>query len=255
MSNLLRTPCRCPSPILSRSVSTTFPRHRRPDNRSPFWRDDHACQPILHIRAQLYVVRQLHGFRPPGRPVGMPLRCGCPIVQPPLRVAALRRSSREIVDADRPICRAIARTPAHCARRIASSSRSASDRYRPESGFADRPNIAGGMPPAFRNHLVPIACGTPAATAASSLAIPDAIAAQNRRCSSRPAIGGRPGDNNGGRPDRAERRFRLVIVTPSIKVLRRPLEFTQYASEIYRALLTAQGLVGSMGRPGNPYDN
>ena len=58
------------------------------------------------------------------------------------------------------------------------------------------------------------------------LAIPDAIAAQNRRCSSRPATGGRPGDNNGGRPDRAGRRFRLVIVTPSIKVLRRPLEFT-----------------------------
>src|SRR5437660_2920498 len=60
-----------------------------------------------------------------------------------------------------------------------------------------------------------------------ALAIPDAIAAQNCRCSSRPATGGRPGDNNGGRPDRAERRFRLVIVTPSIKVLRRPLEFTQ----------------------------
>src|SRR5205823_3669467 len=112
-------------------------------------------------------------------------------------------------------------------------SRSASDRYRPESGFADRPNIAAGMPPAFRNHLVPIACGTPAATAASSLAIPDAIAAQNRRCSSRPATGGRPGDNNGGRPDRAERRFRLVIVTPSIKVLRRPLEFTHRTPAIH----------------------
>jgi putative transposase len=30
---------------------------------------------------------------------------------------------------------------------------------------------------------------------------------------------------------------------------------SQYASEIYRALLTAHGLVGSMGRRGNPYDN
>ena len=29
----------------------------------------------------------------------------------------------------------------------------------------------------------------------------------------------------------------------------------QYASEIYRALLTAHGLVGSMSRRGNPYDN
>ena len=30
---------------------------------------------------------------------------------------------------------------------------------------------------------------------------------------------------------------------------------SQYASEIYRALLTAHGLVGSMSRRGNPYDN
>src|SRR5205823_1870449 len=96
---------------------------------------------------------------------------------------------------------------------------------------------------------------TPAATAASSLAIPDAIAAQNRSCSSRPAIGGRPGDNNGGRPDRAERRFRLVIVTPSIKVLRRPLEFTLRAATVYRRLLETHQLRGSMGRRGNPYDN
>ena len=30
---------------------------------------------------------------------------------------------------------------------------------------------------------------------------------------------------------------------------------SQYASEIYRSLLTGHGLVGSMGRRGNPYDN
>ena len=30
---------------------------------------------------------------------------------------------------------------------------------------------------------------------------------------------------------------------------------SRYASEIYRALLTAHGLVGSMSRRGNPYDN
>src|SRR4029077_6169195 len=54
------------------------------------------------------------------------------------------------------------------------------------------------MPPVFRNHLVPTACGTPAPTAASSLAMPAAIAAQNRRRSCRPATGGRPGDDNGG---------------------------------------------------------
>jgi hypothetical protein len=56
------------------------------------------------------------------------------------------------------------------------------------------------------------------------------MAAQNRRRSLRPATGGRPGDNNGGRPDRAERRFRLAIATSCLKVLRRPIEFTLAAS-------------------------
>src|SRR5262249_19209212 len=41
-----------------------------------------------------------------------------------------------------------------CTRRSAISSRSANERYRPDSGFADGRNIAGGMPPAFRNNLV-----------------------------------------------------------------------------------------------------
>ena len=38
-------------------------------------------------------------------------------------------------------------------------------------------------------------------------------------------------------------------------MLRRPVELTQYASEIYRNVLADHGLVGSMGRRGNPYDN
>jgi hypothetical protein len=80
------------------------------------------------------------------------------------------------------------------------------------------------MPPAFRNHRVPIAGGTPAPTAAISLALPAAIAAQNCRCSSRPATGGRPGEDIAARPDRSERRFRIFIATSFVKVLRRPLE-------------------------------
>src|SRR6185436_17481257 len=79
-------------------------------------------------------------------------------------------------------------------------------------------------PPAFLNHRVPTACDTPAATAASSLAIPAAIATQNRRRSSRPVAGGRPGENRGARPDRSDRRFRSGIATSSMGVLRRPLE-------------------------------
>jgi hypothetical protein len=86
------------------------------------------------------------------------------------------------------------------------------------------------MPPAFRNHRVPIAGGTPAPTAAISLALPAAIAAQNCRCSSRPATGGRPGEDIAARPDRSERRFRIFIATSFVKVLRRPLESALAAS-------------------------
>ena len=147
--------------------------------------------------------------------------CHCAVVarysRLPLRVEALRRNSREIVEAARPSRRATSRMAQPCTRRSAISSRSANERYRPDSGFADGRNIAGGMPPAFLNSLVPTACDIPAWTAASSLAMPAAIAAQNRRCSSRPATTGRPGENNGARPDRSERRLRLVIATPPLK--------------------------------------
>ncbi|WP_105375052.1 integrase core domain-containing protein [Neorhizobium huautlense] len=37
--------------------------------------------------------------------------------------------------------------------------------------------------------------------------------------------------------------------------MRRPVESAQYASELYRDTLEANGLVGSMGRRGNPYAN
>ncbi|QPB24686.1 transposase (plasmid) [Rhizobium sp. 007] len=39
------------------------------------------------------------------------------------------------------------------------------------------------------------------------------------------------------------------------KMLRRPVESAQYAAELYRETLAANGLIGSMGRRGNPYDN
>ena len=37
--------------------------------------------------------------------------------------------------------------------------------------------------------------------------------------------------------------------------MRRPVEAKQYAAGRYRELLAESGLVGSMGRRGNPYDN
>ena len=111
------------------------------------------------------------------------------------------------------------------------------------------------MPPALRNHLVPTACGTPALTAASSLDKPAAIPAQNRRCSSRPATGGWPGDTNGARPDRAERRSRPAIAISCIRVLRRPSETTHYTSLAFGERCTEAGVRPSMGSVGDAYDN
>ena len=107
-----------------------------------------------------------------------------------LRVDALRRNSREIVDGERFNRWAISRTPSRWACKIAISSRSAKDRYRPET----RTKVSGSIPPASRNHLVPTADDTPAAAAALSLDNPRAIASQNRTRSSRRALEGRPGD-------------------------------------------------------------
>src|SRR5271170_7131334 len=110
------------------------------------------------------------------------------------------------------------------------------------------------MPPAFLNHRVPTACGTPTPTAASSLAVPAAIAAQNRRRSSRPATGGRPGENKRTRPERSERRFRMFIATP-VKVLRRPLESAQFTSVDFIGVLLKHGVAISMDGRGAWRDN
>ena len=83
------------------------------------------------------------------------------------------------------------------------------------------------MPPASRNQRPPTAGDTPASIAAASLDRPAAIAAQNRRRFSRCPTPGRPGDpGNTARSARSERRLPVLIATPSVKVLRRPLEST-----------------------------
>nr|WP_311557496.1 hypothetical protein [Pseudonocardia sp. DSM 45834] len=107
----------------------------------------------------------------------------------------MRRSSREIVDGALPSWRAISRTPTCWARSRAISSRSAKDRYRPDSGARS----INGMPPRSRNHREPTGPDTPHATAASSLVSPSAIFRQKARSTSR-RIGGRPGDRIAGRP-------------------------------------------------------
>src|SRR6185503_7542058 len=111
------------------------------------------------------------------------------------------------------------------------------------------------MPPPFRNHLVPTGCDTPASNAASSLLKPAAIPNQNRLCSSRPATGGRPGDGNGARPDRSDRRFRMLIATSNSALLRRPFESAQYVSIKYTERLAEAGVEPSVGSVGDSFDN
>ncbi|MET4183433.1 hypothetical protein ABIB94_005552, partial [Bradyrhizobium sp. JR7.2] len=173
----------------------------------------------------------------------------------PPRVAALRRSSRDIVEAARPRRRPISCLEWPCTLRSAISSRSTNERYRPESTFAEDLNIAGGMPPAFRNNLLPTGCDNPASSAASSLLSPAAIASQNLFCSSRPATDGRPGDGNGARPDRADRRLTTFIATSNLRVLRRPFESAQYVSIKYTERLAEAGVEPSVGSVGDSYDN
>src|SRR5499427_6113779 len=185
--------------------------------------------------------------------------CHCAVVarysRPPERVAALRRNSREIVDGARASRRAIARTPYPWACQSAICSRSVNARYRADDGGAEDLRCDAAIPPASRNHRVPTAGETPASTAASSLARPAAIATQNRRCSSCRRTEGRPGEYSLARPARSERRLRVIIATSSGKMLRRPIEFTQYASADYQRVLAQHRIVCSMSRRGDCWDN
>jgi putative transposase len=47
----------------------------------------------------------------------------------------------------------------------------------------------------------------------------------------------------------------LVIATSYLKVLRRPVEFTQYTSEQFQKLMADNGVACSMSRSGNVWDN
>ena len=47
----------------------------------------------------------------------------------------------------------------------------------------------------------------------------------------------------------------MFIATSFVKMLRRPLESTQYASGAYVQVLQQHQMIPSMSRPANPYDN
>src|SRR4051794_40012835 len=169
----------------------------------------------------------------------------------PPRVAALRRSSREIVDGARPISRAISRTPLPSARSIAISSRSSKHRYRHETESSR--NVA--IPPRSRNHRTPAAEETPTACAASSLPRPFAISRQNHRSTSR-RCDGLPGDFIAERPMSSFiQPAGLPITTPRLKVLRRPRESAQYTSHDFAQVLDDHRVLSSIGSVGDAYDN
>ncbi len=99
------------------------------------------------------------------------------------------------------------------------------------------------------------ACDTPTASAALSLVIPAAICSQNCRSTSRRSDGA-PGDRIAPRPvNFCIQPAGRPINTSMIKVLRRPVESAQYASDTYRRALKEAGLRGSMSAPENPYHN
>ncbi len=92
--------------------------------------------------------------------------------------------------------------------------------------------------------------------AASSLEYPWAIAFQNGHRSARCNTGGRPGERSFARSDRsAFNFFALIINTSNQDVLLRWVEFTQYTSEHFQRLLAEQGIVCSMSRAGEVWDN
>lgn len=83
---------------------------------------------------------------------------------------------------------------------------------------------------------------------------PDAINIQNRRRCSRRATGGRPGDLSLPRSARSERR-RPAIATALRRLLRRPLDSTQYASLAFGNRCREAGVRPSTCSVGDAYDN
>src|SRR2546422_684247 len=156
-----------------------------------------------------------------------------------------------MVDGKRPSVRAIARTARPCPRSSAMSSRSANDRYRPDSGVS----WIDGMPPRSRNQRTPTGPDTPHAIAASSLESPSAIFIQNPRSTSR-RTGGRPGDRIAGRPVSVTIHPRgRPIQHLHLEMLRRPVEFTQYTAIAFGQRCGEMGVRPSMGSVGDAYDN
>ena len=80
LCDLLRTPRACPAPGLPGPMSTALPGHGRSGHCSPARGSDRAGQAILHIVPQHRVGGQPCRLRATGRPFGVPLRRGRPVI-------------------------------------------------------------------------------------------------------------------------------------------------------------------------------
>ena len=102
---------------------------------------------------------------------------------------------------------------------------------------------------------MPAADDTPTAAAASSLLSPRAISSQNRRSTSR-RCDGAPGDFIGDRPVNAFiHPAGLPTDTSTIRVLRRPVESTQFTSVRFSERLAEAAITSSVGSVGDSYHN
>jgi len=111
------------------------------------------------------------------------------------------------------------------------------------------------MPPRSRNQRAPAACDAPTAFAAASLVHPVATSRQNARSTSRRSVGV-PGDFIGDLPINSRiHPAGLPIDTSTIKVLRRPVESSQYTARAFGHPLRQAELLRYMGRVASSVDN
>jgi hypothetical protein len=100
--DLLWAPRRRPPPVRPAPVTPPDPPHLRARHCYAIWTGDRAGEPVLHVGPQYVVRGEFAIFGPLARRSA----CHCAVVarysSAPPRVAAFRRSSREIVDGDRP---------------------------------------------------------------------------------------------------------------------------------------------------------
>src|SRR5215207_1254112 len=98
MRDLLRAPPLQPPAIPAMWLVPALPLGTLRPNRPTIGTTYNTRQSVLHVLAEPAVRGQPGRLRPADPPLGVPLRDRRLVLEPQVRVDALRRSSREIVD-------------------------------------------------------------------------------------------------------------------------------------------------------------